>query len=279
MLAQLDGRRSGRAVYVGDNRLLVAIIVGGREIAYFVEANDRLITPMFVASGRYEKAPTRYLLQHLRRDSHCIDVGCNFGYFACLMARFAPAGRIVAVEPEPGVFGLARDNIAANGFLDSARVLNVAAGAARGAMTLHRRDTRSGNTSLYAYDDHFAASFGERPATAFAVECVPVDELAQELGGRVDFLKVDVEGAEQLVLQGAERTIGANPRISILMEWSPGQMEALGFGTADFLAYLDGLGLEAYDLQITSRRPIAYADLARLRYRAAILLRHRSAKR
>jgi FkbM family methyltransferase len=65
-------------------------------------------------------------------------------------------------------------------------------------------------------------SLGETDAEMFEVPGIRVDDLLCKLGGRIDFIKIDVEGAEPLVIKGARRAIETNPRLQIVMEWSPG---------------------------------------------------------
>lgn len=218
-----------RATYMGNNRVLVKLVLRGHCIAYLVEADDLLISPWFIITGSYETRITKFLLRNLRSDSNCLDVGANFGYFACLMARFCPDGQVLAVEPDPQVFPLLRDNLAINGFADRATGLHAAVADSERMITLYRRDLRSANTSIVAATEAFTRLMGEPPVEPFAVAATTIDTLATTLGGRVDFLKIDVEGAEPLVLAGARETIAANPQIQIVMDWSPGQIEAAGF--------------------------------------------------
>lgn len=152
---------------------------------------------------------------------------------------------------------------------------NAAVADAQRMITLYRRDLRSANTSIVAASDAFTHMLGERPVEPFAVAATTIDTLAATLGGRVDFLKIDVEGAEPLVLAGARDTIAANPQIQIVMEWSPGQIEAANFQPQAVVELLDTLGLEACDLNKRGR-PIAITALATLPYRAGVLLRRRA---
>jgi hypothetical protein len=66
------------------------------------------------------------------------------------------------------------------------------------------------------------------------IASVRIDDLAGRLQGRVDIIKIDVEGAEPLVLAGARETIRGNRNLAIVMEWSPGQIEAAGFDLRRF---------------------------------------------
>ena len=71
---------------------------------------------------------------------------------------------------------------------------------------------------------------------------MPLDMLLPQFDGRLDYIKIDVEGAEPLVLSGAHQTIANNPHIRIVMEWAPNQIRAAGFDIAQFIRKLDQHG-------------------------------------
>ncbi len=263
-----------RAVYIGENRILLKVVVFGANIAFILEADDRLLSPWFIASGRYESELSNWFVPRLQADSVCIDVGANFGYFTCVFARFAAQGKILGVEPDPKLFGILRDNVLINGFHDRTQVHNVAVGPDGTELTLYRRSTRSGNTSMIKVSDAYTASLGEAPAQPFRAQCVSVDALAQKLGGRVDFLKIDVEGAEPLVFGGAKETIKANENLQIVFEWSPHQISSAGFDLKEFLDELRGYEFRAFCLSESgAESEISFERLRALPYMAGVVLR------
>jgi FkbM family methyltransferase len=259
-----------RAVYVGNNRVLMKTIVANAQLAFLLEADDRLLTPWFIVSGRFETELTNFFLRHLKPHSHCIDVGSNFGYYTCLMARFCPSGRVIAIEADEHVCALSRDNIAINGFGGLAEAIHAAASDSCSRLTLHRRRTRSANTSLAKMPDDFVARMGEPPSEPFDVVGLRIDDLLPRFDGRVDFIKIDVEGAEPLVLRGAREMVRCNPHLTIVMEWSPGQIEAAGFDVAAFLTELDDMGLQPSD---TTGKSLNRNDLLAAPYFTGIVLR------
>ena len=153
-------------------------------------------------------------------------------------------------------------------------MIHAAASDLPGELTLFRRNTRSGNTSITPADLGFTASLGELPVESFSVPTVRIDDLQKELGGRLDFIKIDVEGAEPLVISGASEIIDLNRQISIIMEWSPGQIQAAGFDVAVFLESLADRGLTPFDLDKKGRTPLTFGQLANIPYRMGILLKH-----
>ena len=263
--------------YVGRNRVLVSVRVGPHRIAYYVESDDRLLSPWFIATGEFETDLTKFFLRNLRRDSHCIDVGANFGYYSCLMARHCPDGRVLGIEADRKVADLARDNLFINGLQGSADIVCAAASDSDKGMTLYRRVSRSGNASMVDVGHRFSTQLGEPPAEPFTVRSVRIDELADGMGGRIDFIKIDVEGAEPLVLAGAKETIRRNRDIAIVMEWSPGQISAAGFDIDRFPSEIANLGLCCFSLHRDQERPIENGMLAKMPYQSGIILRRKDA--
>jgi FkbM family methyltransferase len=268
-----QGIHGGRATYIGNNRVLTKAIIRNLDFAFIVEADDRLITPWFIVTGKYDTATTDYLLRNLRPDSHCLDVGSNFGYFTCLMGRLCSAGKVIGIEADPKIAEIATDNVAINGLHEVARVLNAAASDSAAEVTLYRRTGRSGNTSIVRCGTEFTELMREPPEEEFSVSGIRIDDLHEAMGGRVDFVKLDVEGAEPLALAGAKATIAHNQQIQILMEWSPGQIQSAGFEIGAFLMEIEASQLRPFEIDGRRPRAISFETLANLPYRSSILLR------
>jgi len=262
--------QGGRSTYMGRGLVLVKTVVKGHQIAYLVEADDRLISPWFIATGQYELEVTDFFAEVLRPDDRCLDIGANFGYFTCLFSRFCPAGQVIGVEPDEPVFAIARDNLNINGLGGIGQMRHAAVREVAEPILLHRRVGRSGNTSIHKVNADLTEMLGEKPTEAFRAPGLTVDMLADELG-RLDVMKVDVEGAEPLVFRGAAKAIATNPELQIVMEWSPGQIRGAGFDVGTFLDELAGMGLRSFGLG-KGRPPLSKADLLAMPYAAGILL-------
>ena len=127
-------------------------------------------------------------------DATVIDAGAHIGSFAVLAASRAPQGRVLAFEPEAANFEMLQQNIALNGF-SRVSAFNVAVAGAEGERTLHYsvKPTTTGGHSLIRT--------GERSTT---VRCITLDRIvADNALTRIDFLKLDCEGAELEFLAAA----------------------------------------------------------------------------
>ncbi len=262
----------GRATYIGHNRVLTKCVIADAVLGFLLEADDILLSPWLILSGMYELDITNYFLRNLKTDSRCLDIGANFGFFTCLMAQFCHQGKVIGVEPSQHVYELMRDNIYINGLHEWTTAKHAAVSDSVGTLKLYRRIKRSGNTSIFEVPEAFLEALGEPNSEPFQVACLRIDDLLSEFGNRIDFIKIDVEGAEPLALRGARQTISANPQLKIIMEWSPGQIRAAGFDIAEFLNELHSLGLCSFKITPEDIEKIPLDQLKHLGYSAGVLL-------
>lgn len=273
-LARLERMsHGGRATYIGNDRVLTKCVIADAVIGFLVDADDMLLSPWLILSGMYELDVTNFFLNNLKPNSRCLDVGANFGFYTCLMGRFCHEGKVVGIEPNHHVYELLRDNVFVNGLQEWTTSKHAAVSDSVGTLKLYRRIKRSGNTSISEIPEVFLNALGEPKSEPFQVACLRIDDLLAEFENRVDFVKIDVEGAEPLAIRGAQRTILANPQLNIVMEWSPSQIQAAGFNVSEFADDLDTLGLRAFEIRSDRVEDIALGALKTRGYSAGILLK------
>lgn len=125
-----------------------------------------------------------------------IDVGANIGFVTTMLAGIVgPEGRVISFEPSPIVFPKLLKTIAANR-LAHVTPMNVGCGASRSRKQLHQTSRSSGNASIIG-----------RGGDSIEIRIVPLDEVTEVWTSRVALLKIDTEGYEPHVLQGARRLI------------------------------------------------------------------------
>ena len=71
------------------------------------------------------------------------------------------------------------------------------------------------------------------------------DFLAERLINRVDIIKMDIEGAEPLVLKGMEKTFAANPGLKVILEFSTMNLRVAGFDPLEILRTIESQGFTA----------------------------------
>jgi FkbM family methyltransferase len=148
--------------------------------------------------GSQDRKIHSWIVRHARPDWVAFDVGMNFGYYACLLAQRSAA--VHGFEPVPWLANRARSNVKLNGFRNVS-IVEVALSEHPGKATLNlppEDDTNWGRGSLV----HQCGG----NTLEIALDSIDnyVDHYAID---RVDFIKIDVEGAEHLTLKGAIKTL------------------------------------------------------------------------
>jgi FkbM family methyltransferase len=200
--------------------------------------------------GEHESEDTDYLMQALRANDVCFDVGANLGYYTVLMAKAVPQGKVYAFEPDPFCHALLQLNVRIN------RLENV-------VVNCLALGERSGTSSLFRCTDSGYNSFNDtaqKPVSSvIEVPVTTLDEFVAGAGvGRVDFVKVDVEGAEGLVLAGAKRLLqdsAQRPRL-LLLELFEESHRSFGDSTGEILESLRQTHYEPFAL--SGKKRVAY---------------------
>lgn len=149
--------------------------------------------PENIRIGADEIAIDVYGIEGLPADAVVLDCGSNVGMFAYHCLRSAPQSRVICFEPTPVTAQALQRNLSP--YQSRAIVIE------RGVWD------HSGTLFLRTYDENPAANTVGDTGN-LSVEVVSIDQVVAELGlQRLDYLKMDVEGAETRALQGARESI------------------------------------------------------------------------
>ena len=157
-----------------------------------------------MALGTYEREELRAILSRLRPGDVFLDVGAHVGYFSLPAARrVGPGGRVIAVEPTPGSVEILRRNVELNE-LRWIEIIAAAASREDGVATLNLNNLSSMWNSIHPIRLGVTQS-------RVQVSTVAVDSLLAARGWPpVAGMKLDVEGAEGEVLEGAREALERN---------------------------------------------------------------------
>ena len=206
-------RAQSQPVYIGDHTALCRIL--GR-YKFYVDTRDQGFGSNVLLDGFWEMWLTIAIARHLEPGMVAIDIGANFGYYSILMADLVgPTGLVVAVEPNPHVAPKLRASLALNGFAARARVIEAAAAATEeGSARLYATLTEPKNAAIVPPDTVADPAV----ATITTVPNWTADAIARERG-RVDFIKIDAEGAEEDIISGL-RPLLLQYRPSLVVEFN-----------------------------------------------------------
>lgn len=211
--AECISRAATQALYLGDHTVLSRVL--GRYKAY-LDTRDRGFAAHLMLDGYWEMWLTQFIARLIAPGMHVADVGANFGYYSLLMADLiGPSGHLLSVEPNPPVVEMLRRTLDLNGFTSRSTVVAAAAGSTEGAGRLLVPAGEPKNASLIG-------DGGRNDGNSLvAVPIVSLDKLLSHFP-RVDFLKIDAEGAEEDIVHGLSQTI-SRWRPHIILEFNPGR--------------------------------------------------------
>ena len=211
--------KSDVCVHAGDARIYVASL-------------DRLAAALLWKYSLLGGCEEKLYRERVRPGMTVLEIGANVGFFTLLFSRLAgPGGRVIAFEPDADNFRLLVKNLKANGAANVTCV-HKAVAEKDGKARLFFSEEHRGDHRIYDSGDG-------RPAveieTAALDSFLPADT-------RVDFIKMDIQGAEYAALLGMERTLRRQPQLAMLCEFSPSLLRRAGADPERFLAGLAGTG-------------------------------------
>lgn len=203
-------------------RLAISSLKGGPVDTETLGAKMRIFPQSNICEKRvlfmpqfFDSQELDVLAAHIRPGYRFVDIGANVGAYALFVAARAGAdARILAVEPQPSVFAKLSTNIGLNPF-GTVKAVACAVADKGGELTLFLDPRNEGETSM--------RTLRSSAANSVKVPALPLADLLSSEGfAAVDAMKIDVEGAEDLILEPflATQHMAFWPRLLILEDSS-----------------------------------------------------------
>ena len=235
-LAKIPGAKFLKGILRRFSERQGQIMISCQGCKAYVDPVDVGIVPFLLTDGVYEPRTTELFKSLLKPEMVVLDIGANFGYYSLIAARFVGStGKVYAFEPEPKNFRLLVNNIKLNGF-SNIIPLQIALSNENGKARLFLDTTNRAAHSIRQRNVMAVADIVE-------VETTTLDSFVQSKmeTHRVDLIIMDVQGAEGLVIAGADETLRKND-VKILMELWPYGLTNIGTDPRDLIRKLYGYG-------------------------------------
>jgi FkbM family methyltransferase len=220
-----------------------------------------------VYKKNFEAGPIHRLKEFVPDGSLVIDVGANVGFFSVRFANWVgEGGKVISIEPEDRNYHYLILALQGEGLLGRVEALKAVAAA------------EAGMTFLEINPLHPADHKLSRDGTGLPVTAVRLDDLVQEKGHlRPALVKIDVQGAEMLVLKGATDIL-KNAGSALFIELHEAGLRKFETTVSEILSYLSEYGYEAFWLtragaQRKASRAEIYARVARIGYVDVLFLK------
>lgn len=198
--------------------------------------SDQIISARLREQGVWEEYETELSLKLLKPGDCYVDVGANIGYYSLIASRCVGAkGQVISFEPDAKNFALLEQNIALNAG-DNIQAFNAALSDANREGRLYLSSDNFGDHRIYP-------SPGQRPQQT--IQLVHGGQHLAKLCQRVDFIKIDTQGAEFFVLNGLMDVIlQNNAHLQMIVELCPYGIRQSGSHGLELLGLLDNTGMQ-----------------------------------
>jgi FkbM family methyltransferase len=160
-------------------------------------------------------------LFHPKEGDTVVDIGAHMGRYTITSSKsVGSSGKVIAVEAHPYNYRILQHNLSLNK-LTNVNALNWAVFSKKARLKLYLPDEYLGYTMHHSLmTNYLTAKYNKEIERRYIeVEADTLDNLLKSRGiNQVDWIKIDVEGAEYEVLKGATEILSANKSISILVE-------------------------------------------------------------
>lgn len=206
-----------------------------------VNPEDRIISYRLRRGIVYESGSVWAITNYLRKGQTFVNIGANIGYFTLIMAQaVGKEGRGFAFEPDPANFGILKRNVERHKY-ENVTLEQCAIGDRDGEAPLYLNPRRN-------LGDHRLWQSQNTPRKSIPVRIRRLDDYFKGLRRHIDFIKMDIQGAEALALSGMSSILENTDNLDILMEFWPWGLRGCGSDPWKTLANIINLGFLAYNV-------------------------------
>ncbi len=202
-----------------------------------------LIDRSIIGFGSYEPRLHKYIDRFVGEGSICMDVGANLGAIAMhLGENVKPDGQVICFEPIPSVSNRLNQHVKRNGLEPIISVEHVALSnkCEQTQMAIAKEThVNQGMSSLVEWEH-------QELTQSISVECMTLDHYVEvKRLQRLDFMKIDIQGAEPLLLEGGNNAFQKLKPV-VAMEIAPTSLEASHYSSQKIIAMMEDMGYNGW---------------------------------
>jgi FkbM family methyltransferase len=189
-----------------------------------------------------DRAEIIWVQKRLKKSMVAIDIGANIGFYTILLSKIVGEnGKVYSFEPDDVNFHFLKNNVER---YKNVILKNLAASNKNGFIQLYLSKNLNVDHRTYKTEDSRVVK---------KVKCVTLDKFFKH-NKQIDFIKIDVQGYDFFVMQGAQEMIKRQKKIAIVGEFWPYGLKRAGVKPQDYIRLLKSLNLKVI---INTKKPLA----------------------
>lgn len=210
-----------------------AIVQGSK---MFLDPGDSLDLSI---NGVYGELDTKIIREEIHEGDIVIDVGANIGYYTLIFAQLVgSSGKVFAFEPEPKNFEILKKNIEINNYQNIVAEQKIVS-------------DKSGIVKLFIAEHGIVGHRINQQKSSqkfIEVESIILDNYIKKLNldNKINFIKIDVEGSEPKVLEGAKEIMQKSNQLKIFTEFNREAVEEYGIEPKEMIDLFYRNGFKIY---------------------------------
>lgn len=246
-----------------EHQRKISSFTGGRLITVNVQTREGVkpvsykLNPEFMSQGlilgdllenrAYEAETASFITAALRPGDTFVDVGTHIGYFSMIAAALVgEQGRVISFEPDERNFEHLLSHVELNS-LRNVEAVNHAVGESDHTARFFFNADNDGGHALWDVGEHEYNQISRGQPQPRDVQVISMDSF---LAGRdlrsLKLIKIDAEGSELRVLQGARRSLVENRVPFVVAEVNRFALERMGTSEDELRAFMEELGYETF---------------------------------
>jgi FkbM family methyltransferase len=216
----------------------------------FLDEKDSLSLSIW---GIFEEFETKIVKEKIKKGDVVLDIGANIGYYTLIFAKLVgEKGKVFAFEPDPTNFSILKKNIEINGYKNVV-LAQKAISDKNGKIKLYICEDNRGDHRIY--DSH-------NNRQSIEIEAIRLDDYFKDYNGNINFIKMDIQGAEGGATQGMSNILQKN-NLKVISEFWPMGLKKFGIDPEEYLKLLTSSGFRIYEVD-EQRKEVIMTDIQKL---------------
>jgi len=212
-------------------------------VKVFIKNPRDLIQKQLYFQGYFEYKETRVLKSYLKEGMTFLDIGANIGWHTLLAAKeVGETGKVISFEPVESTFNHLKENISLNKF-ENVNVFKFALSDTNGSFPIYPiSGNNDGSNSLFSFNDHdIPIEYIETRVGSELLKSIAIN--------KIDFCKIDVEGAELKVIEGLREFFSEKKIKTLMIELNDTALKRASGSANELVSRLKSFGYEIIDIR------------------------------